>query len=50
MVAHLRIGETYQDLAVGFGVGTTTAYWYLREALTVLAALAPTLAQVTMSR
>jgi hypothetical protein len=28
-------------LAVGFGVGTTTAYWYLREALTVLAALAP---------
>ena len=45
VLAHLRKGETYQDLAVGFGVGTTTAYRYLREALSVLAALAPTLAE-----
>jgi hypothetical protein len=43
VLAYLRKGETYRDLAVGFGVGTTTAYRYLREALTVLAALAPTL-------
>src|SRR5436190_19406849 len=43
VLAHLRKGETYRDLAVGFGVGTTTAYRYLREALQVLAALAPTL-------
>ncbi len=43
VLAHLRKGETYRDLAVGFGVGTTTAYRYLREALNVLAALAPTL-------
>ena len=45
LLAQLRKGETYQYLAVGFGVGTTTAYRYLREALAVLAALAPTLAQ-----
>jgi hypothetical protein len=45
LLAHLRKGETYRDLAVGFGVGTTTAYRYLREALNVLAALAPTLEQ-----
>lgn len=43
LLAYLRKGETYRDLAVGFGVGTTTAYRYLREALNVLAALAPTL-------
>src|SRR6201991_3585274 len=36
-------GETYADLAVGFGVGTTTVFGYIREALDVLAALAPTL-------
>jgi len=45
VLAHLRKGETYRDLAVGFGVGVTTAYRYLREALTVLAGLAPTLQQ-----
>lgn len=45
VLAHLRKGETYRDLAVGFGVGVTTAYRYLREALNVLAALAPTLEQ-----
>jgi hypothetical protein len=45
VLAHLRKGETYRDLALGFGVGTTTAYRYLREALQVIAALAPTLEQ-----
>jgi Helix-turn-helix of DDE superfamily endonuclease/DDE superfamily endonuclease len=45
VLAHLRKGETYRDLAVGFGVGVTTAYRYLREALEVLAGLAPTLQQ-----
>ena len=45
VLAHLRKGETYRELAVGFGVGTTTAYRYLREALQVLAALAPNLEQ-----
>jgi Helix-turn-helix of DDE superfamily endonuclease len=45
VLAHLRKGETYADLAWGFGVGTTTVYRYLREALDLLAAMAPTLAQ-----
>ncbi len=45
VVAHLRKGETYTDLAVGFGIGTTTVYRYLREALDLLAAMAPSLAQ-----
>lgn len=45
VLAHLRKGETYRDLAAGFRVGTTTAYRYLREALGVLAALAPTMAE-----
>jgi hypothetical protein len=44
-LAHLRKGETYADLAGGFGIGTTTVYRYLREALDLLAALAPTLEQ-----
>jgi hypothetical protein len=43
--AHFRKGETYRDLTAGFGVGTTTAYRYLREALNVLASLAPSLDQ-----
>jgi hypothetical protein len=49
VLAQLREGETYRDLAVGFGVGTTTAFRYLREALRVLAALAPTLAQAVQT-
>lgn len=31
--AHLRTGETYADFAAGFGVGTTTAFRYIQEAL-----------------
>jgi hypothetical protein len=44
-VAYLRKGETYTDLACGFAIGTTTVYRYLREALDLLAAMAPTLAE-----
>ena len=44
-VAHLRKGETYADLACGFRIGTSTVYRYLREALELLAAMAPTLAE-----
>src|SRR3954451_7087271 len=43
VMAHLRKGETYADLAAGFAIGTTTVFRYIREALDVLAALAPTL-------
>ncbi|GAA3637064.1 hypothetical protein GCM10022223_64670 [Kineosporia mesophila] len=35
VLAHPTKGETYRDLAVGFRVGTTTAYRYLRESLEV---------------
>src|ERR1700712_5556983 len=45
VVAHLRKGETYTDLAIGFGIGTTTVFRYIREALDVLAAMAPSLAE-----
>ncbi|EST27819.1 transposase IS493, partial [Streptomycetaceae bacterium MP113-05] len=45
VLAHLRSGHTYAQLAAGFGVGTTTAYRYIAEAIDVLAALAPTLAE-----
>jgi transposase len=40
VVAYLRKGETYADLACGFKIGTSTVYRYLREALTLLAAMA----------
>jgi hypothetical protein len=45
VVAYLRKGETYADLACGFSIGTSTVYRYIREALDLLAALAPTLEQ-----
>ncbi len=45
VVAYLRKGETYADLAGGFAIGTTTVYRYVREALDLLAAQAPTLEQ-----
>jgi hypothetical protein len=39
----LRNGTTYTQLAVGFGIGTSTVYRYGTEAVDLLAALAPTL-------
>lgn len=39
-LAHLRNGQPYAQLAAGFGVGTTTAYRYIAEAVDVLSALA----------
>lgn len=44
-LAHLRNGHPYAQLAAGFGIGTTTAYRYVTEAVEVLAALAPTLTE-----
>jgi hypothetical protein len=44
-LAHLRNGHPYAQLAAGFGVGTTTAYRYITEAVDLLGALAPTLAE-----
>ncbi|WP_411078457.1 transposase family protein [Streptomyces sp. cmx-10-25] len=44
-LAHLRCGDTYAQLAAGFGIGIATVYRYIREAVEVLAALAPSLAE-----
>ena len=43
VVAYLRKGETYADLACGFAVGVATVYRYVHEGMTLLAALAPSL-------
>lgn len=44
-LAHLRCGDTYAQLAAGFGIGIATVYRYIREAIEILAALAPTLTE-----
>jgi hypothetical protein len=43
VLAHLRKGETFADLAAGFGIGTATAWRYVRETVDLLAARAPKL-------
>jgi hypothetical protein len=48
VLAHLRNGDTPARLAAGFGVGATTAWRYIREAVDLLAATAPTLAEATV--
>ena len=50
VIAHLRKGETYAELGCGFGVGTTTVFRYVREAIEVLAALAPSLREAVASQ
>lgn len=45
VLAHLRCGDTNARLAAGFRVGITTVHLYIREAVDLLAALAPTLEQ-----
>ncbi|MET7458450.1 transposase family protein [Streptomyces sp. NPDC005574] len=45
VLAHLRCGDTYARLATGFRIGTATVHRYIREAVGLLAALAPTLEQ-----
>ena len=41
VLAYLRKGETFAEVAAGFGVGTTTAWRYARETVALLAARAP---------
>lgn len=43
VLAHLRKGETFAELAAGFGVSTATAWRYVSETVTLLAARAPKL-------
>ena len=45
VLAHLRKGETFAELAAGFAVGTTTAWRYVQETVALLAARAPKLRQ-----
>ncbi|MFC1402430.1 MULTISPECIES: IS5/IS1182 family transposase [Streptacidiphilus] len=44
-LAHLRCGDTYSQLAAAFDIGIATVYRYVREAVEVLSALAPSLEQ-----
>src|SRR6266851_8683987 len=41
VLAYLRKGETFAELAAGFGVGTATAWRYVEETVALLAARAP---------
>ena len=45
VLAYLRKGETFAELAAGFAVGTTTAWRYVGETVALLAARAPKLRQ-----
>ena len=43
VLVYLRKGETFGELAAGFGVGTSTAWRYVNETVALLAARAPKL-------
>jgi hypothetical protein len=43
VLAYLHKGETFADLAAGFGVGTATAWRYVTETVALLAARSPKL-------
>src|SRR5246127_3290553 len=43
VLAYMRKGETFAELAAGFGVGTATAWRYIQETVALLAARAPKL-------
>jgi hypothetical protein len=43
VLVHLRKGETFAEVAAGFGIGTATAWRYVSETVALLAARAPKL-------
>jgi hypothetical protein len=45
VLVYLRKGDTFDELAAGFGVGRTTAWRYVNEVVELLAARAPKLRQ-----
>ncbi len=50
VLAHLRKGETFAELAAGFAIGTATAWRYVRETVALLAARAPKLPAAASSQ
>ena len=50
VLAYLRKGETFAELAAGFGVGTTTAWRYVNETTDLLAARARSCAPQSATR
>jgi hypothetical protein len=44
VLAYLRLGHTYAQLAAGFQVGVSTVYRYIAETVELLAVRAPDLA------
>ncbi|MDP9862649.1 MULTISPECIES: transposase family protein [Streptosporangium] len=45
VLVYLRKGETFTEIAAGFGIGTATAWRYVRETVALLAKRSPTLDQ-----
>jgi non-ribosomal peptide synthetase component F len=45
VLAYLRKGETFAELAAGFGISTATAWRYVTETVALLTARSPKLRQ-----
>ena len=50
VLAYLRKGETFAELAAGFGIGTATAWRYVQETIALLAARSRSCARRSATR